>query len=117
MHMCRPVRTFLALLVAYAIVLGGIVGPVLGHGFDPSRQLCSQGAEGAPGIDPVSGDPRAQNGHDCCPALCGSASILPPVADAERAAFQTAVVHPLVAVEIAKSQGLHNRSARAPPLG
>lgn len=116
--MRRPVRTFFVLLVAYAIVLAGLAGPVLGHGFDPSRQLCSQGAEGGPGTNPASGDPRQDNGHDCCLALCGSASILPPVeGDAARVAFHTAAIHPLVAVETAKSPGRHNRSARAPPQG
>jgi len=116
MHLRPPVRAFLALLVAYAIVLGGLVGPVLGHGFDPARQLCSQGASGDPDTGPVSGDPRPQASHDCCPALCGGQMVLlPPVWSADVQIFFSLVVRALPDRDFPGPDLPGFKFARAPP--
>lgn len=115
---CRRLASaFLALTVAYAIVLGGVLGPALSHGFDPADQYCAPGGVGAPlGAGSDRGDsPKQQSNHDCCPAVCGSAPILPSGAQVEAPLAYSPVVHEAAAQEPAKLSTTHARSARAPP--
>jgi len=117
MHMRRPVRAFLALFVAYAIVLGAVAAPVLGHGFDPARQLCSQSASGNPDTDPASGDPRPQSGHDCCPGLCGGQVVLlPPALPADVPVSFSPIVRLLPDRDFPGTDLPGFKFARAPPV-
>lgn len=109
----RIARKCLSLLVAYAIVLLGVLGPALGHGFDPSAQLCSYGAT----TGQASDVPDAERSQDCCPALCGNQPVLPHVPAIERVLAYSRVVHAPFEWRVEKSETASIRSARAPPLG
>jgi hypothetical protein len=110
----RIARNSLSLLVAYVIVLAGVLGPAIGHGFDPSAHLCVPGSASA---DPASGSPESERSHDCCPALCGNQPVLPHVAAIKRVLAYSRVVHVPFEWRVEKSETASIRSARAPPLG
>lgn len=112
----RIARTSLCLLIAYAIVLGGVLGPALGHGFDPATQFCAPGSvrsagQPAPELPPAAGD------RDCCPALCGQPTILPAGLAAGDTVFYTRTVNAPPAHDEGQIHLVQNRSARAPPAG
>ena len=113
----RLPRTALSLLIAYAIVLGGVLAPALGHGFDPSAQLCTYGAEqGAADSSPEA--PQTRGMHDCCPAACGGLSaILPPVAEASPAVFRVFLIPAPRADDERMVAAAYDGYARAPPAG
>ncbi len=112
MPLRRIPRALLALLIAYAMVLGGVAPPVLGHGFEPSLQLC------APNADPAQEAPRSADGHVCCLALCGGqAAVLPPLATPALPVDFSRIVHAVHERDtFQKFSGAHH-SARAPPRG
>ena len=105
-------RTALSLLVAYAIVLGGVLAPALGHGFDPSLELCAPAS-----ADGRSPDGQRPNGaHDCCPALCGSQpAVVVPAATIGAAVFHASAIETPRTPQVRKSGALYTPSARAPP--
>jgi hypothetical protein len=112
----RIARTSLCLLIAYAIVLGGVLGPALGHGFDPATQFCAPGSvrsagQPAPELPPAAGD------RDCCPALCTQAAVLPPAPVVVAAVSYARVVHAPLTRGESSIHLIQSRSARAPPAG
>lgn len=124
MPLRRLTRTALSLLIAYAIVLGGVLAPTLGHGlgqglghgFDPSAQLCAYGA--VQPAEPSPDGPQPRGMHDCCPALCGGLSaVVPPVAEIERTAVYTFLIRAPGGQSAITADTAHAPSARAPPAG
>jgi hypothetical protein len=113
----RIARTSLSLLVAYAIVLGGVLSPAVGHGFDPSMQLCAPGG-GEATSGPAQDSPQTRALHECCLALCGGQPvILSPAAGAARTVFYTSLVWAPYERRTLQTCFVQTRSARAPPLG
>jgi len=113
----RIFRASLSLAVAYAIVLGGILNPALGHAFDPSMQLCAPGSGQTSG-SPAQDAPKTQELHECCLALCGAQpAVLPLAASAERTVVYFSVVRTQIERRIVSADFRQTRSARAPPAG
>ncbi len=114
----RLARKLLALTIAYAIVLGGVVGPVLGHGFDPAQELCSPAGQHA-ALGKLPGSPAEAPSHpDCCPALCGSlAAILPPAPGVAQVHRFSGFLVPAAFVTRSISENHRWMPARAPPAG
>lgn len=111
----RVLRPSLSLFVAYAIVLGGVLNPALGHGFDPSMQLCVPGSGQTSG-SPAQDGPKTQGLHECCLALCGAQpAMLPFAAAAERTVSYFSVVRTHIERRIVSADFRQARSARAPP--
>lgn len=116
--MARLARKLLALTIAYAIVLVGVAGPVLGHGFDPALELCSYaGQQTAP--EKLPGNPLQTPSHpDCCPALCKAAvAILPARLGVEQVYRFAGLFAPAAFVTRTISENHRWKSARAPPAG
>lgn len=112
-----PVRRFarmtLSLLIAYAIVLGSVLAPAFGHGFDPASALCAPG-KAAP--DHGADFPQSPGGHECCLALCGGLpAVLSPAAETDRVVFDASAAS--IPLERRAPSGIfaHTHSARAPP--
>lgn len=118
MLVARLARKLLALTIAYAIVLGGVAGPVLGHGFDPAGELCSYaGQRTVP--EKLPNNPAQTPSHpDCCPALCEAvAAILPPRMGLEQVHRFAGLFVPATFVARNISENYRWKSARAPPAG
>jgi len=115
--MTRFVRTSLSLLVAYAIVLGGVLGPILGQGFDPASHICAFGPDRtssgqAPDV------PQTQATRDCCPGICGSHPALSaPVAGLDDRVFYSEAILLRLEARPVSAVFAQRPSARAPPAG
>ncbi len=117
MSLTRLARKLLALTIAYSIVLGGVIGPAAGHGFDPAQELCSPVGSAA-GADP-RGDRQSQHaGQDCCFLYCAAGvAILPPAVVIKAAGWRSADIRfPIASLEVARP-GAFSHLARAPPHG
>lgn len=116
MQLSRLARSALSLLVAYAILAGGLLGASFGRAADPLSQICSFGAA-EPGKGPGPA-PSPHEAPDCCPALCGGQAVmLPPAIGLERAVrFASGTWQPRPP---ASAQALYAQFwlARAPPAG
>lgn len=114
----RLARTMLSLLIAYAVVLGGVLAPVLGHAANPPGQLCAYGA-GTLTANPSPDAPQPRGmPDDCCPALCsGQAAIMPPGDGIGRTAIHTSTVLYPFTTHVREAAAVRDPSARAPPLG
>lgn len=117
MTLRRIARSTLSLAVAYAIVLGGVLGPALGHGFDPASALCAPGS-GTPVAGHGTDLPQPQAVHDCCLVLCGGQpGLLPPATVTDRAVSYAPAIWTPLERSVSKENFARARSARAPPLG
>lgn len=110
-------RKLAALAVAYAIVLGGVLGAVAGRGFDPASQLCAPGASDAK-AGQADSPPLPHDHEDCCQTLCGgAAAILSPDSAADSIAwFATDALTRTPALPQGNGVRL-SHLARAPPAG
>jgi hypothetical protein len=119
MPLRRLLRALLSLLVAYAIVLGGILSPLHAPGFDPSDHLCSLGSQSAAGerIPGLPGElPQTDPRHDCCFALNGNPVILPAPIGVGTLSEYSPVLHSPFAQHRIKPVAVRLRLARAPPV-
>lgn len=109
----RFVRASLSLLVAYALVLGGALGPAYPHGFDPSQHLCSVAQELAGSEAP--GQSKNDQRHDCCFAFASAPVIAPPYTSIARTLAYYPVLHISLAQVLSSFTSAGLSLARAPP--
>ncbi len=116
--MRRFARMTLSLVIAYAIVLGGVAGASLGHAYGPAAEFCLSQPANAD-LPPDSDRHEPYRAHDCCPALCGGLAGLPspPSAAGQAVRFFVTAAWSPKAWSGGETGYTQSHSARAPPAG